>query len=251
MKEKKVNRAMAEKSSQKNWKKFLFYPCISLVLLCVLAWGGLHLYASDYYPAEEIAVTVLAEGNLWVQDHLTVLPGTSEIGIIFYPGALVEAIAYLPLLQQLQQRGFTCVLVEMPYHLAIFNQNGAEDVFHLDLPVSQWYMAGHSLGGVMASGYASAHPDKIQGLLLLGAYVYGSYPPEKSLTIYGSYNDNIEEKMNYTENIIKIEGGNHAKFGNYGAQKGDPEGDITREAQQQITVDAIVAFVGLDSGGDL
>lgn len=129
--------------------------------------------------------------------------------------------------------------------MAIFNVSGADKVFDLDLDVVDWYMAGHSMGGGMASAYASDHEEQVAGLLLMGAYVYGSYPPEKSLTIYGSYNDNLEENINYTQNIHVIEGGNHAMFGNYGRQKGDPDGDISAEEQQQITVDLIADFVGL------
>ena len=42
---------------------------------------------------------------------------------------------------------------------------------------------------------------------------------------------------------LPIEGGNHAYFGDYGEQSGDNLATISREAQQQITVDAIVQFL--------
>ena len=80
-------------------------------------------------------------------------------------------------------------------------------------------------------------------MILLGAYIYGDYPVSKTLTIYGSFNSNLEKNIDYTENVVVIQGGNHAKFGNYGAQKGDPEGTITTEEQQNIAVDNIVDFV--------
>lgn len=210
-----------------------------------ICYVALVVYASDYYRAEDIAISVLAQGDLETQGKYTILHGDSDTGIIFYPGAKVEAIAYLPLLQQLQQEGFTCVLVEMPFNMAIFNTKAADKVFGMGLDVDKWYISGHSMGGGMASSYASKNPDKVEGLLLMGAYIYGDYPVEKTLTIYGSYNSNLEEKMDYTENIILIQGGNHAKFGNYGIQEGDPEGDITTEEQQRITVEAIVDFVGI------
>lgn len=230
-----------EKMPSKSKKRLL--TLLGLILLGMAL--GFWVYVEDYYRAEDVALAVLATGDYEVQENLTILHGASDTGIIFYPGAKVEATAYLPLLQQLQAVGFTCVLVEMPFHMAIFNVNAADKVFELGLDVEKWYMAGHSMGGGMASSYASEHPDAIEGLLLLGAYVYGTYPPEKSLTIYGSYNDNLEEKIDYTENIQVIQGGNHAKFGNYGIQKGDPEGDISHAEQQQITVDLILDFVGI------
>lgn len=220
--------------------KKIFLTLLALTLALAI---GFALYVSDYYKAEPIALAVANTGDLQQIDNLTILKGTSDTGIIFYPGAKVEAIAYLPLLEKLQGQGFTCVLVEMPFHMAIFNTNGADAVFSLGLEVDKWYMAGHSMGGGMASAYASKNPQKIEGLLLLGAYVYGDYPPSQSLTIYGSYNDNLEEKINYTQNIHIIQGGNHAKFGNYGIQKGDPEGDITTEEQQDIAVTLITQFI--------
>ena len=99
------------------------------------------------------------------------------------------------------------------------------------------------MGGAMASDYAAKHPDKVEGLILLGAYIYGDYPPARALTIYGTFNANLEKDIHYTENIVKIDGGNHAQFGNYGKQKGDPDATISAQEQQDSTVEAIVNFI--------
>lgn len=99
------------------------------------------------------------------------------------------------------------------------------------------------IGGAMASQFASEHPDKIDGLILLGAYIYGDYPDEKTLTVYGSLNQSVEDHIDYTENIVEIEGGNHAQFGNYGSQKGDLPATISAEEQQEQTVAAIDDFL--------
>jgi hypothetical protein len=96
----------------------------------------------------------------------------------------------------------------------------------------------------MASVYAEKNQEKIDGLIVLGAYVYGEYPLEDSLTIYGTFNSNLEESFDYTTNVVIIEGGNHAQFGNYGPQKGDPNATITALEQQTITIEAIIDFIG-------
>ena len=80
-------------------------------------------------------------------------------------------------------------------------------------------------------------------MILLGAYVYGDYPPEKSLTIYGTFNTSVADAINYSDNIVVIEGGNHAQFGNYGKQTGDPDATISSEEQQNIAVIAIDEFI--------
>ena len=226
-------------------KKILLVAGALLLLLVILA-GAFFWYVSDYYRAEDVALEVLAQDTgISVQDNLTILSPSypADTAIIFYPGAKVEAEAYLPLLDQIRQTGVTCILVHMPFHMAIFDPNAAENVMAQFPQIQHWYMAGHSMGGAMASQFASKHPDEVDGLILLGAYIYGDYPDEKALTVYGSLNQSVEDHIDYTENIVEIEGGNHAQFGNYGLQKGDPPGEISAEEQQAQTVTAIQAFM--------
>ena len=94
----------------------------------------------------------------------------SGAGLIFYPGGKVQETAYLPLLEQLRQNGLTCVLVRMPFRLAVFNIDAANGVYAQFPAISRWYLAGHSLGGAMASSYVEKNSDRLAGLILLGAY---------------------------------------------------------------------------------
>lgn len=223
---------------------------VLLAVVLVLA-VGTGWYLSDYYRAEEVATAVLAQGQgITTQDNLTVLTPTvpGDTALIFYPGAKVAATAYLPLLDAIRQRtGLTCILVDMPFHMAIFDVDAAQAVMD-DFPqYRHWYIAGHSMGGAMASQFAADHPDEVDGLILLGAYLYGEYPTDRTLTVYGSLNQSVEDKLDYTENVVEIEGGNHAQFGNYGPQKGDAPATISAEEQQDQTVDAIEAFLAARS----
>ena len=56
------------------------------------------------------------------------------------------------------------------------------------------------------------------------------------------------ENIDYTDNIVIIEGGNHAHYGNYGEQSGDPKATISDVEQQEITVEAIVEFISCQDG---
>ena len=58
----------------------------------------------------------------------------------------------------------------------------------------------------------------------------------------------MEDKIGYTENVVEIEGGNHAQFGNYGPQKGDLPATISAEEQQAQAVEAISDFIARRSG---
>ena len=212
----------------------------------MVLFGAFLIYASDYYKADKVAISALQnEEYLTVDKNLTILTPEkpSETALIFYPGAKVEAIAYLPILEKLRQNGLTCILVKMPLNMAIFNQNAADKVFSKLPNIKSWYIGGHSMGGAMASSYAANNKDKVKGLILLGAYIYGDVSPEDALTIYGTFNSNLEKHIDYKENIVIIDGGNHAQFGNYGKQKGDPDATIKSEDQQNIAVRAIVEFI--------
>lgn len=235
---------MEKRHSIRHKKLWIFLAAVLLV--CAGLAGAFAWYVSDYNRAEDTALEVLAQNNnITVQDNLTALSPSypTDTALIFYPGAKVEAEAYLPLLDQIRQTGVTCILVHMPFNMAIFDWDAAEDILPRFPEIRHWYMAGHSMGGAMASQFASEHPEQLDGLILLGAYIYGDYPDDDALTVYGSLNQSVEDHIDYTENIVEIQGGNHAQFGNYGPQKGDLPATISAQEQQEQTVAAIEDFI--------
>jgi pimeloyl-ACP methyl ester carboxylesterase len=228
-------------------RKWVKVTLISVISLILVMGAGFWWYVSNYYHADEIAVAAAA-GSQTIQKegNLTILSPSapSDTALIFYPGGKVESMAYLPLLEQLRQNGITCVLVKMPFNLAFFRSGAADQVFDKLPGIKNWYMGGHSLGGAMASSYASKNQDQVKGLILLGAYVYGGITPADALTVYGSNDDVVNKsKINYTENVHVINGGNHAQFGNYGPQKGDGTATVSREEQQAETARLILDFI--------
>lgn len=231
---------------ERKTKKRIKIALSVLVGVVLLSMVSFLVYASNYYKAEDLALEWLEkDSEIVVMDNFTIIPAAepSDTALVFYPGAKVEAVSYLPLLESLKERGISSVLVEMPFNMALFDSKAADQVFELLPEIENWYIGGHSMGGAMASSYASNNSDKVEGLILLGAYIYGDYPPEKAITIYGSFNSNLEKNIDYTANIVLIEGGNHAQFGNYGAQKGDPLATISSQEQQDIAVQAILEFI--------
>ena len=140
---------------------------VSGLLVLLLAVGaGCFLYINDYYHANEEAVAVLGsvetdEVIVSEKDGMAVfLPrGGSDTGLIFYPGGKVEYRAYAPLLYRCAEMGITCVLVEMPGNLAVLDINAADGIQERYTHVNEWYLAGHSLGGAMASSYLASHAE--------------------------------------------------------------------------------------------
>ena len=176
---------------------------ILLLLLLVLIIGvAFTLYVNDYYHAETDALKVLDEENITVSKDCIILKGNSEIGIIFYPGAKVEAESYLPILSKLRDRGFTTVLVKMPFNMAIFNSNAADKIIKDNSDIKYWYIAGHSMGGAMASSYAAKNQEKVEGLILLGSYKFSCC--KKKGCSYKLPYESLKIRANSLLNVLQI-----------------------------------------------
>ena len=140
----------------------------------------------------------------------------------------------------------------MPFNLAIFNINAADNIIESYSNINHWYIGGHSLGGAMASSFALKNDD-IDGLILLGAYSTGDLSNKniEVLSIYGS-EDKVLNKEKYNEckaNLpsdyqeIILEGGCHSYFGMYGMQDGDGIPSLTNEEQLNLTSTYIKEFI--------
>ena len=223
---------------------------LTLVALLVTAL----LYVNDYAHASPEAAAIAAKATVLERETLAFGPTNANTGLIFYPGGKVEYTAYAPLMQALAEKGILCLLVKMPFNLAVLDTGAANGLQALYPNVAHWYMAGHSLGGSMAAVYLNDHPDQFDGLILLAAYSTADLRQKnlRALTVYGSQDTvlNAERLAQYRDNLpadaqtVVIEGGCHAYFGDYGVQKGDGTPTITREQQVEQTVEAIVGFAG-------
>lgn len=194
-------------------------------------------------PTDTVAVQRLEGGDI------AFVPGDPRAGIVFYPGGKVQAEAYAPLMRDLAERGFLCVIVCMPFNLAVLDANGADGVQEQFPAVRRWILMGHSLGGVMAAGHLDGHARSWNGLVLLGAYSTADLSDDgvTVLSIAGDSDGvlNCRAAADNGGNLgegareFVIPGGNHAQFGSYGPQDGDGEAGLSPEEQRALTVDEI------------
>ena len=233
--------------------KIVLYIILALIILivCLSVW-----YVNDYSHADASVNTYLnGTSNVSVEkvDNGLFLDGPgNDSALIFYPGAKIEYISYLPLFMELANDGVDCFIVEMPGNLAFLGADSADSIIGGDkYSYDEWYISGHSLGGVAASSYAINHKDKISGLILLASYPVDDMGNMSVLSIYGS-NDKTLNKETYDEskslmdnNLTEyvINGGNHAQFGSYGNQSGDGIATISPENQRDQTEKAILDFI--------
>lgn len=224
-------------------KKIVYKVLAVLFALLAICFIGLCIYASDYRTLDQEYQHILELANVEDKDGIVNFTSSGEVGIIFYPGGRVEYTAYTPFCQKLQQAGIDVFLVDMPFNMANFGVNKANAIMEDNPHIENWYISGHSLGGVAASMYAAGNAEKIDGLLLVGIYLAMDYPLSKTITINGSNDLRVGDGVTYTENVFVIEGGNHAQFGNYGPNDGDGVATISAEEQQRQAVDLICDFI--------
>lgn len=238
----------------KNKRKILIIS-ISIVAALAVIFGACAIYLGDYYRADEGAIAVFApEENVTVSTldggNVVFEPQNATVGFIFYPGGKVEANAYQPLMAELAREGVLCVLVEMPFNLAVFDINAADGIQEQYPEIKDWYIGGHSLGGSMAASYLADHVDEYEGLILLGSYSTADLSDTglDVLSIFGS-EDKVLNREKYDENKsnlpddfgeVVIDGGCHAYFGMYGAQDGDGTPTISNHEQIRLTVESII-----------
>ncbi len=229
-------------------KRIWMIPLCVMILLVVCFF----IYTEHYYHADltalsalesDDAVTVIKTDFGWLFDG----PSESD-ALIFYPGAQVEETAYAPLLHLLAKEGMDICLVKMPFRLAFFGSNKADDLMPR-YSYTNWYIGGHSLGGAMAANYAANHEKLLSGVVLLAAYSTKKLSDSLAvISVYGSEDHVLNMKKlkegdaYLPDTAVKyvIDGGNHAQFGNYGEQDGDGKALISAEDQQRQTAELIV-----------
>jgi pimeloyl-ACP methyl ester carboxylesterase len=199
-------------------------------------------------------VTVTQGDGYWVLRPAS----PAAAGVVFFAGALVDPVAYAPLMRSVAEAGYMATLVGLPRRGVMGGADGPEvfararAAMTASAPVGRWVFAGHSRGGVVASMAARDAFPGMAGLVLIGT----SHPRDFSLAhlqipvtrVFGS-RDTVadEDKLDATRpnlpaatRLVRIDGGNHSQFGNYGFQPGDWPATISREAQQSITRAALL-----------
>jgi hypothetical protein len=182
----------------------------------------------------------------------------STTGVVFQPGAKVEARAYAAILRPLVDAGFTVVIPKQPLGIGFLAMGAFESARDAFPGIERWVVAGHSLGGTVAAMDAEEHDSDgvapVAGLLL-----YASYPASDMsgtltsdvLSVSGSEDGlatpaDIEESramLPQDTAFAEIDGAVHAFFGDYGPQPGDGSPTITQDDARAQIGRASVEFV--------
>ncbi|SIO23288.1 alpha/beta hydrolase [Agromyces cerinus] len=176
---------------------------------------------------------------------MTPVDDASDRGLVFIPGAKVDPYAYMAkLVDAVAETGTTVVITKPILNLAFFDQRPLETFTRHAPEVSEWYVGGHSLGGVRACMMAAE--EDVAGVVFFGSYCANDLTGSglAVLSISGSDDglstpDKIEGAAHLLPadaTFVEIDGANHASFGDYGVQPGDGVATATdREVRDEIT----------------
>ncbi len=240
--------------------RFFIRVLAFIVGISLLAVGWL-VYSTEKNlasPADDAIAALVSDGVVSVDtaDWLVMRPvtATPTAGLILYPGANCDIRGYAPVLRKIAAMGYLVVAIEMPFDLAIFAPNRADDVRAAFPQVREWVVAGHSLGGVVAGRYAFQHQDDLAGLILWDAYpaesnsLSGSSLPVMHIhraTTGGSPPPTFADKRHLFPSDarwVPVPGGIHMYFGSFdgGGYEEEWEPVISRDTQQEIVVAAML-----------
>jgi len=224
----------------------------------LVLFAGFAIWTADTLgPIETIGDLVSLDDYDIVDGNLVFAPqgDSKSVGIVLYPGAKVEPLSYGAYALGLAEEGYLVCLLDVAFHLAIFDANQADGFIELHPEIVSWYVGGHSMGGVAAAMYADAHRDRVDGLILLGSYPAGANDlSDAELDVFSMYaefdgltllSDIEESRALLPEDAVfeMITGGNHAGFGLYGDQAGDGTAAISALVQQTWMILRTLAFL--------
>ncbi len=183
----------------------------------------------------------------------------SVTGVVFYPGARVEAEAYAAAWAPVVARsGVTVVVPDLRLNLALLDTARAQSAVGAAPEISEWYLGGHSMGGAFAAQHLGTGDGDVEwaGLVLWASYAIESAGLADRddlgvLSVAGGRDgvltpDEVAERRpNLPESAVTevVEGMNHAQFGAYGDQSGDGDPDLTDDEAHAALAEVTAAFL--------
>jgi pimeloyl-ACP methyl ester carboxylesterase len=210
----------------------------ALLLVAVIglvAWSQVGVMAAEPGPLAEvredprIRYTDAAEAVVLEPAY-----GATGVGLVYVPGAKVEAAAYAATMADVvAEDGVTVVITKPWLNLAFFDLRPLTTFTDLVPDIDTWIVGGHSLGGVRACQLAG----DADALALFASYCANDLA-ESDLPVIsiGGSEDGLTTPDDIADArpllpadavLAEIEGANHAAFGAYGPQAGDNPGSIT------------------------
>jgi len=211
------------------WVLGIIGGLILAAVIAIVIWSQVGVAAAEPEPL----AAVQADDRIAITDDyagivLAPASGATGVGLVFVPGAKVEAAAYAAKLSGLvAEQGVTVVITKPWLNLAFFDLRPLDSFTGLAPDIDTWIVGGHSLGGVRSCMLAT----EADALALFASYCSTDLAESglAVLSISGS-----EDELSTPEDIadgrpllpgdaelVEVDGASHSSFGDYGLQAGD------------------------------
>lgn len=231
-------------------KRFLAAAAVAVVGAAIV-WS---VFLSPYRPGPDVPVGYDRCGGLCItrtDTELVVSPADgANSGLIFYPESRVPPTAYLEIAAGVAGDGHVVVVPDHPLDLAWLGEGAALEIMDTRPEIEHWVVGGHGRGGVAAAEVAQA----ADGLVLVGSALEGDLDlimeGLATVVVYGTADEVVSpaqvramvDRLAGDAELVAIEGGNHAGFGDYGDHRGDGAADVVPSEQTARTAEAIVGL---------
>lgn len=234
---------------------------ILAAIVGIVVWSQVGVYTAEPAPLAAVqddpAIRIIDDDAAIILAPATAPPGddtAADVGLVFIPGAKVDAWAYAATLSGVvRDDGMTVVITKPWLNLAFFDLRPLSAFTDLAPRVDRWIVGGHSLGGVRACQLAT----DADALALFGSYCSNDLSSSgiPVLSLSGSEDGlSTPEKIDAGRDLlpgdaefIEIDGAAHASFGAYGPQAGDGTPTVPLDDMIDLIADAVGPFAaGVD-----
>ncbi len=222
---------------------------VVLAIAGIVIWSQAGVYQAEQGPLDD----VLADPAIEITDTpagivLAPAGASSDVGLVYIPGAKVDPRAYASKLSGAVESGMTVVITRPWLNLAFFDVRPLTTFTDLAPEVETWIVGGHSLGGVRACQLAT----DADALALFASYCSNDLGDSglAVLGIAGSADGlSTPEKIAEARPLLPadaqmdvIEGAAHSSFGDYGPQAGDGTPTISDDEMRDALTSLLDGF---------
>jgi hypothetical protein len=257
-----AHRTSSQVLQRAHWRIIFAVPALMVAFLLVLVLA----YARPFVATPTATTALQSENGVRLGDRLgwyELIPVRQDAsgedikptaGLVFVPGARIDARAYANVLRPVAEAGYLVAVLKEPFGFSLLDADHGRKVLDVHPEIIDWAAGGHSLGGSTAASLAD-QDERVKGLVL-----FASYPGDplvrddlKVVSISGSADGlatpaDIEVskvKLPPETSYVVINGAVHSSFGDYGEQPGDGIATVDRTAAQAEIARATLALLAL------
>jgi pimeloyl-ACP methyl ester carboxylesterase len=179
----------------------------------------------------------------------------SNVGLIYYTHTFYDERAYSRIMQKMAELKYPSFLLDIPWSMPFLTPFRGDLVLRDYPEIKHWVVAGHGVGGAMASLFAQRRRVKgVDGLALFGSYPLPLFNDQsrsdiKAISVWGN-RDGITPRIKWEDGrrwlphnarFIEVDGANHSQMARLAVEvvNNDNPSTLTRDKQEQIVVDEL------------